>query len=191
MRTKLVPALLIAAFVGALWTTAAAKDEKAAPLTVTVAVKGLKADSAKAIEKALKALEAVTDAKADAKSVLAQVKAEKTLKLSDVLGAIAAASSEKDKLEADRAGVALLGTAAITVDGMGDAKDDDVIAILKGVPNVEKVEGSKGTYDVTFKGAKGTTVGEVEKALQAKTKEASVKDVSWTAPKEGKAGGHG
>lgn len=189
MRTKLVPALLVAAFVGAMWTTAAAKGEKTPPITVSVEVEGLTSDTAKVVEKGLKALEAVTDAKATTKGVMAQVKAEKTLKLSDVLGVIASVASEKNRLGVNRGGVALLGTVAITVDGVGDAKDEDVIAVLKGVANVEKVEGEKGTYNVTFKGPKGSTVNDVDKALQAKMKESSVKDVSWTAPKEGKAGG--
>ncbi|MEK7865922.1 MAG: hypothetical protein AAB434_04510 [Planctomycetota bacterium] len=192
-RASLAAALVVAGLVGLMGSTAQA--EKAAPMTVTVGVKGLDKDSGKALETALKALESVTDAKADDKGVLVQVKSEKTLQLSDVLAAVQAQSTEEKKLEADKAGVALVGTVSVAVGGATD--DAAVIEALKSAPNVEKVEGSAGTFSVTFKGAKGATVGDLETALKTKVGAAegatppSVDDVAWTAPKGDDGGKHG
>ncbi|GEM_PF-5736540 len=190
---SLATALVAAGLVGLMGSLAQA--EKAAPMTVTVGVKGLDKDSGKALETALKELESVTDAKADGKGVLVQVKSEKTLKLSDILDAIEAQSTDEKKLEADEDGVALVGTVAVTVAGASD--DAKVIEALKSAPNVEKVEGSAGTFQVTFKGAKGATVGDLLTALKAKVGAAegaeppSVEDVAWTAPKGDGDGEHG
>lgn len=197
MRTgfwgSLADAIVIAGLVGLLGSLAQAGD-KAAPVTVTVGVKGLDTDSSKALEKALKELDSVTNVKVDAKGVMVQVKPEKTLRLSTVLAAIEAQSTDAKKLEADKAGVALTGTVAVSVGGA--TNDAAVIGALKSAPNVEKVDGKGGVFNVTFQGSKGATVGDLEAALKAKVgaaegaKPPTVEDVAWTAPKGDDGGKH-
>ena len=193
-RASLATALVVAGLVGLMWSSARAED-KPAPVVVHVGVTGLDKDSGEAVVKALKELESVGEAKTDGKRVMVQVKSEKTLQLSDVLAAIEAQSTEAKKLEADEDGVALAGTVAVSVAGATD--DAAVIEALKSAPNVEKVDGSAGTFNVTFKGAKGATVGELEAAIKAKLTVAegaeppSVDDVAWTAPKGDDGGKHG
>lgn len=193
-RPSLAAALVVAGLVGLMWSTVRAED-KPAPMMIHVGVSGLDKESCEAVVKALKELESVGDAKTDGKRVMVQVKPEKTLQLSDILAAIQAQSTDAKKLEADKAGVALAGTVAVAVGGATD--DAAVIEALKGAPNVEKVDGSAGAFNVTFKGAKGATVGEIEAALKAKLPVAegaeppSVQDVAWTAPKGDDGGKHG
>lgn len=193
-RPSLAAALVVAGLVGLMWAPAQAED-KPAPVVVHVGVTGLDKDSGGAVVSALKQLESVAEAKTDGKRVMVQVKPEKTLQLSDVLAAIEAQSTDAKKLEADADGVALTGTVAVAVGGATD--DAAVIEALKGAPNVEKVDGSAGSFNVTFKGAKGATVGELEAALKAKLTVAegaeppSLDDVAWTAPKGEDGGKHG
>lgn len=167
-------------------------EEPAASTQTTIGVKGLDTPELQAaLEAALNGHEAVEGAKAEAGKVTVRVKPEKTLKASDVAAAVKALSTDAKPLAVELGGVMLGGTVDVTVSGTGDAPEATVAEALKGAgPAVEKVEAAgSGTFRVTFAGAKGASVGELDAALKAKlgVKEGgpvpAVSDVAWTAPK--------
>ncbi|MBI3268309.1 MAG: hypothetical protein HYZ53_04750 [Planctomycetes bacterium] len=167
----------------------AAEDAKG-PTHVTVGVKGLDGKEQQgALEAALKGNEAVEAVRAEAGKVTVQVRAEKTLKLSAVADAVKGASNDKKPLSVETDAVALAGGCSIMLSGTGDAKDDAILKALQSVPNVDKASGTGGTYALTFKGAKGASIGDVVAALKKGlgVKEGGempgVSDVWWTAPK--------
>ncbi len=188
-------AALVAAGLMGLLVSAARAEDKPAPVVVNFGVSGLDAASADALAKSLQALESVEKADVSVKGGTVQVKAEKTLQLSDIEAAVAALSTEEKKLELDDDAIALTGTVSVAVGNVGD--DAPVVEALKSAPNVDKVEGQGGMYNVTFKGSKGATIGELDAALKAKVTPAegaeapSVDDVAWTAPKADGGGKHG
>ncbi len=188
-RLSLSVGLVVAALAGSLGTSAWAGDDT--PVRISIGVSGLGGDAGRGLERTLQNFDSVSAARVDSSRATVQVKAERTLRLSELLSAIDGVSTRERPVEADRAGVGLVGTATITVDGIGDVNDDDVLDVLKSIPNVANAEGSGGRYEVTFQGSRGSSVGEVERALQARFAQSSVRDVAWTAPKEEKSGGDG
>lgn len=199
-RKAIVGALALAVAVGLGWATAGAEDPKPAPTKVTIGVKGLDTQELqKGLDAGLKPLEAVEASQAEAEKVTIQLRAEKTLKLSEVAAVVKALSTEAKPLAVDAPAIALTGTVGVTLVGTDGQKDEDVIKALQSAPNVEKVAGAGAKYDVSFKGAQGATVGDLVKALKTAlgAKEdgsvPGVGDVAWTAPKagDGKEGSHG
>lgn len=164
--TRATGAILLLA--GALLAPAGAEDARYHPIRLTFGVKGLTLPETRdALVKALKGLEAVETATTEVEKVTVQVRAEKTFRLSDLASAVQGLATGEKPLVLERDALRLTGRAWLKLSGMGEAKDDALMAALKTVPNVVKVEGTGAKYLVELDGSKGATVAEVEAGLKA------------------------
>ncbi|MBI5368367.1 MAG: hypothetical protein HZA54_15130 [Planctomycetes bacterium] len=124
-----------------LFGSMALAQEKYRPIRLSIGVKGLTMpDTRDRLVKALKALDGVDGCSTEPEKVLVQLRAERTLRLAQVIATVKALSTPEKPLVVDVEGVVLADPCRLTLTGLGGAKDEGVLAALKAAPNVDKVE---------------------------------------------------